>query len=145
MNKKSKQLGMNPGTAAHRLRKQILWWYIQQTNDDICFQCGKKIEQIEDLSIEHKVPWLDSDKPVALYFDLSNIAFSHIKCNSGAKRYTGNPQTMVALKCAACFIKFERKLHQVNSKKKYGQRDFYCSHKCSGKAVGKGFGIRDQE
>lgn len=36
--------------------------------------------------IEHKIPWLDSDKPKELFFDLENIGFSHLSCNIKARR-----------------------------------------------------------
>jgi len=86
--KKSEQLGMNHATAAHRLRKRILFSLVQETGQDNCFQCGEQILSVENLSIEHKSPWLDSEDPVGLYFDLNNIAFSHLSCNSAAS--TGN-------------------------------------------------------
>ncbi len=86
--KKAEQLGMAIGTASNRLRKSILFHLLQETNKDICFQCGKKIDDIDNLSIEHKIPWLDSENPVELFFDLNNIAFSHLSCNSGASRQT---------------------------------------------------------
>ena len=35
----------------------------------------------ETFSIEHLKPWLDSNDPVGLYFDLDNISFSHLSCN----------------------------------------------------------------
>jgi len=35
----------------------------------------------ETFSIEHVIPWLDSEDPVKLFFDLDNISFSHLKCN----------------------------------------------------------------
>ena len=85
--KKSEQLGMSHGTAANRLRKMILFRMLQKTGEDVCFQCGEKIENLRDLSIEHKTPWLDSKDPVGLFFDLDNIAFSHLSCNCGAKRH----------------------------------------------------------
>lgn len=84
--KKAEQLRMSFGAASNRLRKKILFSLIQEISKDACFQCGEKIETIDDFSIEHKVPWLDSDDPIGLYFDLSNIAFSHMKCNVGAAR-----------------------------------------------------------
>jgi len=84
--KKSKQLGMNHATAAGRLRKMIMFQMMQELGKDSCHQCGEKIESIKDLSVEHKIPWLDSDDPVRLYFDLDNITFSHLKCNSGSRR-----------------------------------------------------------
>lgn len=86
--KKQKQLGIHPSTAAAILRKKILFKLIKDTENDICFQCNKKIENIDELSIEHKKPWLDSEKPLELFFDLENIAFSHLKCNIGAGRKT---------------------------------------------------------
>jgi|JI10StandDraft_1071094.scaffolds.fasta_scaffold10823_6 hypothetical protein len=83
--KKENQLGMNPSTASGRLVKDILYSLVVQTNKDNCHHCGKKINR-EDFSIEHKVPWLDSEDPQYLFFDLSNIAFSHLKCNTSAAR-----------------------------------------------------------
>lgn len=79
------QLGMNHSTASNRLVKDILYSLIVETGKDICYQCNEKIKR-ENLSIEHKVPWLDSENPPEMYFDLSNIAFSHLKCNVGAAR-----------------------------------------------------------
>lgn len=84
--KKRRQLGMPNGTATARLRKSILFKLVQETGRNICFQCGKAIESEEELSIEHKVPWLDSGDPVKLFFDLNNIAFSHLSCNVAACR-----------------------------------------------------------
>ncbi len=81
-NKKRKELlGMSFGTASHRLRKSILFNLLVKYKENICFQCKKPIENIDDLSIEHKVPWLNSGKPIELFFDLDNIAFSHLSCN----------------------------------------------------------------
>lgn len=82
--KKYEQLGMPLGTAQNRLKKLILFALIQDACLDNCFQCGKKIKKVQDLSIEHKVPWLDND--VKLFWDLENIAFSHLKCNSASAR-----------------------------------------------------------
>jgi len=85
--KKAIQLGMSYGSAIHRLRKMLLFKLIQDTQQDLCFQCGKKIETVAELSIEHKYPWLDSINPEELFFDLNNIAFSHLSCNCGAARH----------------------------------------------------------
>ena len=86
--KKREQLGMDNSTASHKLRKLILFSLVQQTNQDICFRCQTKIETVEDISIEHKIPWLDSSNPVSIFFDLKNIAFSHLKCNIADRRKT---------------------------------------------------------
>lgn len=82
--RKQKQLGMNPGTASHRLIKDILFTFIQEKGIK-CYQCNKSMTR-NDFSIEHKIPWLDSENPIELYFNLDNIAFSHLSCNIGAAR-----------------------------------------------------------
>ena len=82
--KKQNQLGMNPSTASHRLIKDILFSFIQKENIK-CHQCDCEMTR-EDFSIEHKIPWLDSNNPIELYFDLNNITFSHLNCNVGAAR-----------------------------------------------------------
>lgn len=82
MDKKSQQLGLNYSTAAARLDRKILFWLTQKAGLDTCHRCGKRIESVEELSIEHKEPWRDVDP--ALFWDLDNIAFSHRKCNYAA-------------------------------------------------------------
>jgi hypothetical protein len=84
--KKNDQLGMNHGTASHRLRKMIMFDLVAKLSLNICHQCGEAITNIKELSIEHKTPWLDSDDPVDLFFSLDNIAFSHFSCNTLASR-----------------------------------------------------------
>ena len=84
--KKNEQLGMSHGTAANRLRKSIMFELVKETGRNVCFQCGKEIDDVSNLSIEHKVPWLDSEDPIGLYFDIDNIAFSHLRCNCAASR-----------------------------------------------------------
>ena len=83
--KKSEQLGMNHSTASNRLRKKILFMFVQRLKFDKCFQCNNLIVEVEDLSIEHKKPWLDEDP--RLFWDMGNIAFSHRSCNSAVARY----------------------------------------------------------
>lgn len=85
--KKKEQLGMNPSTASHRLVKDILWHLIKETNQDTCCKCGEPMSR-ETYSVEHLTPWLDSEDPVGLYFNLNNISFSHLSCNSADARKT---------------------------------------------------------
>ncbi|HDR4736854.1 TPA: hypothetical protein QCR36_003902 [Bacillus cereus] len=85
-NKKSEQLGMSFSTATNRLRKHIMFQLVQQSGRDECFQCGQKIESVDNLSIEHKDPWMYTDDPYSKFFDLDNIAFSHSKCNFANRR-----------------------------------------------------------
>ena len=79
--RKEEQLGMSYGKAAQRLRKILLYDLAKKLNFHKCYRCNNYIENIEDFSIDHKVPYLYSDNPSKLFFDLNNIAFSHIKCN----------------------------------------------------------------
>lgn len=83
--KKSEQLGMNHSTASHRLVKDILWSLLVSSNQHACYKCGSTMDR-SNFSIEHKVPWLDSEDPRGLYFDLKNVSFSHLKCNIGSRR-----------------------------------------------------------
>lgn len=84
--KKKLQLGIDPGTASNKLRKEIMFSLIKKLELNVCYQCGEVIENSDSLSIEHKTPWLDSEDPVGLFFDLNNIAYSHLSCNCKAGR-----------------------------------------------------------
>jgi hypothetical protein len=86
MNKKEYQLGCKLGTATHRLRKLVLFDLVVKLDLHVCYRCGKMIEGVEELSLDHKTPWLDSKNPKKLFFDLDNIGFSHVRCNTNARR-----------------------------------------------------------
>ena len=73
-------LGMAFGTASARLRKMILLDLLKRHKENVCYRCGLTIESRLELSIEHKKPWLGVD--AALFWDLNNIAFSHMQCNA---------------------------------------------------------------
>jgi hypothetical protein len=75
----AEQLGMQHSTAAHQLRRNILFKYVVEAGDNFCFKCGAEIESSNDYSIEHKQPWENRDPE--LFWDLNNIAFSHKWCN----------------------------------------------------------------
>lgn len=121
--KKADQLGMPIGTATHQLRKIIMFNMMGKLNLNMCFQCGKKIESVDQLSIEHKTPWLDSSNPLDLFFDLDNIAFSHLSCNISSSRQTkiGNHGTRQGYKrgcrCDKC-----REAHNLYHKKYHRDR-----------------------
>jgi hypothetical protein len=99
--RKSEQLGMPYGTAFNRLRKLVTFSLLQKHGENVCYVCRKEIATAEDLTIEHKVPWQDND--TALFWDLENIAFSHLKCNTphrwGMRRKVGPEGTSW---CADC-------------------------------------------
>lgn len=80
--KRHAQLGMNAGTATNRLLKDLLFHYVGHLP---CYRCKGALSR-EDFSIDHKAVWLDSADPVALFFDIGNVAFSHRGCNSKAAR-----------------------------------------------------------
>ena len=86
--KRKKQLRMAFGTACSRLRKAIMFNLVQQLRLDICHRCSKKIKRVDDFSVDHKIPWLDSKNPTDLFFDVKNIAFSHGRCNISVARKT---------------------------------------------------------
>lgn len=77
--KKTATLGMPHGTATGRLRKNILFHLLRKYGESVCFKCSQDIERVEDLSIEHKKPW--EGVSADLFWDLDNIAFSHLRCN----------------------------------------------------------------
>lgn len=81
---KSKQLGMPIGTAFNRLRKMILFSLLEQHGKNFCHRCNRLIERVDELSVEHKLPWLHED--TTRFWDLNNIGFSHLKCNISHKR-----------------------------------------------------------
>src|SRR5579864_1616417 len=89
----SVQLGMPRGTAANRLRKLVLFDLLIRHKENVCYRCKQQIQKAEELSIEHKRPWENVD--VKLFWDLTNIAFSHLSCNcaAGKKRtdWAGKP------------------------------------------------------
>ncbi len=88
--KKNETLGMPYGTASNRLKKEILFSYIQRFGDNVCFRCGDEIETSDTLSIEHKLPWEGRDGGKELFFDLNNISFSHLRCNVPQNYRNGN-------------------------------------------------------
>lgn len=125
--KKKQQLGMDAGAASLQLKKSILFFLAQKCGMDICFQCGKKIEYINEFTVEHKTPYLNSADPLDLYFDMDNIAFSHGLCNTKARRASkpithGTQHAYITrgCRCAMCVDNWRayRKSYMANSRKK---------------------------
>jgi HNH endonuclease len=81
----SEQLGMHIATATRRLQKAVILMLVQKVGLDVCFRCGKKIETPQELSMDHKVAWRNVNP--TLFWDLDNIAFSHLSCNSKESRH----------------------------------------------------------
>lgn len=120
---KSQQLGMPHGTANNILKKNILFSLLVKYNENICYHCSEPICFVEELSIEHKIPYLYSDNPKELFFSLDNIAFSHLRCNVGARRSTsklpikhGTPYAWDKRKCRCAKCKEAKLIRSRKSK-----------------------------
>lgn len=120
---KSEQLGMSHSTANGQLRKMIMFDLVKKAGLDDCFQCKEKINDIGNFSIEHKTPWLHSENPRELFFDLDNIAFSHHDCNTANARKPERKrkcaEQLDRLKSKSGFIGVE---YYENNKKPYRAR-----------------------
>ena len=79
MNGKSEKLGMSFSTARARLERDILFDLAMRAGHK-CHRCGGEMTR-ESFSVEHIVPWMQTDDPKKMFFDLDNIAFSHAHCN----------------------------------------------------------------
>ncbi len=82
--KDSALLGGSFHAASRKLKKLLLFRCLETLDMLVCFRCGVRITLAEELSVDHKIPWRSADDPVAVFFDLGNIAFSHLNCNSRA-------------------------------------------------------------
>lgn len=89
-------LGMPFGTAAARLRKLVMF--------DLVKRCGKEIGTADELSIEHKEGWQLRPDPIAAFFDLRDIGFSHLLCNIRA----GSRPTKIHADARAKRLHYER-------------------------------------
>lgn len=121
--KKKEQLGIPFGTANGQLKKEVLFYFVKQAKAHYCFRCQKEIITIKEFSIEHKVPWQDSQTPKELFFDMENIAFSHIACNIGAGRRFYNTHGAVkkyeaGCRCKLCTAAQREKVRKYRAKKK---------------------------
>jgi hypothetical protein len=86
--KKHQQLQMSPTNARTILFKTIIRQYFaRELGAPYCFRCGEEIHGL-NFHVDHMVPWLDSESPHALYFDIENLSLSHALCNSiSSRRY----------------------------------------------------------
>jgi 5-methylcytosine-specific restriction endonuclease McrA len=102
--KASETLGMPPGTASNRLRKMLLFRQLKKHNENTCVRCEKEIETVEELSVEHIKPW--EGISANLFWDLDNVAFSHMRCNVPHTRRGGEPNRKIGPEgtawCSSC-------------------------------------------
>ena len=109
MHKKERQaelLGVSVSTAVNRLQRDLIFDFISKAGE-VCYRCHKPMTR-EDFSIEHKTAWMGSSNPVETFFDVDNIAYSHLSCNSKAAhddKFRGHPswyQLKQGCKCEEC-------------------------------------------
>lgn len=128
---KAEALGMSHGTAANRLRKMILFSLVCRLELNTCYQCGSEILSVDDLSIEHKEPWLRADDPVESFFDLDNIAFSHLSCNvAAASRPNKRYKTSRDRELAANVRRVERWRDRPITERQKQRREKYRQYGC---------------
>ena len=125
--RKSEKLGMPFGTAQHRLRKNIIFELAERLSLTRCYRCETLIMRVEDLSIEHKDSWEKAPHPQKLFFDLDNIAFSHVNCNSRNGRKYMVPENTIT--CPNC--RKDRQVGKTAYKNfKAGRKSGHC-HSCA--------------
>ena len=67
---------------------------------------------------------------------LDNLAL--VDRSSHARQHSSTGRTIIKLICAYCKEPFSREVSQVNTKRRLGQKNFYCGRSCAGKATGYG-------
>lgn len=83
--KKTELLGEPFGTATSKLRKKLLFTLAGYLGLLDCYRCGNPIETLDTFSIEHKNSWASSENPKESFYDIDNISFSHLICNTRAR------------------------------------------------------------
>ncbi len=129
--RKSEFLGMNHGTAGSRLRKLVLFGLCKELGKNVCFRCEKEIKSVEELSIDHKEPWLHVD--VDLFWDLDNVAFSHLGCNTAHRRQFSRgcpPEMWWCRGCRKCVNQDEFSPGMIEGARKIGEYTSHC-RKCN--------------
>lgn len=117
--KQKEQLGMDKGTARNKLVSDILWELLKETNGTKCFVCNEEMTR-DTFSIEHIIPWANEPNAKDLFFNLSNISFSHLSCNikrSKCKNIphgTSNGYTYHKCRCRLC-----KDAANIGDKKRY--------------------------
>ncbi len=116
---KAKLLGKSFGAANSQLRKALLFELAKRLDLVSCYRCGVEIVDINDFSVEHKEAWAGAEDPVKVFFDLDNIAFSHIRCNVAAAYKPHKKYDSIREKRAAYWKRYYgRKSEQVLSRKR---------------------------
>ena len=91
------KLGMHKSSAQRKLNKILLFEYVKKADENICWQCGDRITKFDEFSVEHKESWSCAEEPKKAYFDIENIAFSHLSCNVQKIRNSPHKRKQTAL------------------------------------------------
>ena len=67
--KKSRILGMNFGTARGRLMRLLMFDMATRLDEARCFRCGEPIHTLEEFTIEHKDKWSEAADPLDAFFN----------------------------------------------------------------------------
>mgnify|MGYP002346281941 CR=1 FL=1 len=76
---------MSVSTARAKLVMDLLFHMVMTHTSGTCARCGELLTR-SSFTIDHMDPWLDSEDPFSKYFDVSNVRYSHLSCNSKASR-----------------------------------------------------------
>lgn len=90
------KLGLHKSSAQRKLVRILLFEYVKNSGDNFCWQCGEEITELDKFSIEHKKPWSCAEDPKQAYFDLDNVTFSHLSCNSQKIRNSPHRRKLTA-------------------------------------------------
>jgi hypothetical protein len=104
---KDKQLGMSLGKAANKLRRKVMFHLLKKLDDVKCFRCGEVMTE-EDFSIDHKEDWLGASTD--LFWDTTNIAFSHKRCNTPRRYFVAVLESGQEVKICKKCGKFENEV-----------------------------------
>lgn len=92
---KSDLLGEPFGTAQNKLRKKLLFHLAGKANMLQCYRCAEQIETVAGFSVEHTKSWQYSANPVETFYDVEEIAFSHLICNVSASKDSSYSQKQI--------------------------------------------------
>jgi hypothetical protein len=87
-------LGTSLSTATMRLLRSIVFEFIEKTQTNTCHRCGLPMTRT-DFSVEHIEDWRNKENALELFYDLSNISYSHVLCNTRAAKRGGWNKGMV--------------------------------------------------
>ena len=129
--KKSQQLKRSYSTARVKLQKMLLFEFTKRLKLNFYCRCKKEITEINDFTMDHIKPWLNSEDPIGLFCDINNVLFSHLSCNCGCtsmphrKNKIGNMYW-----CSGCKVYHPKEYFSITTEQRHKHRDYlrsYCN------------------